>query len=168
MVRATRAKEIIRNEKRGQMGKAAYPRSEKYPANTKCPKCELIFESGVWKKANPQNKRRAFHWQLCPACMQIRDGQIGGVIQFVGTFMTGHRQDLLNRIRNLEKQTAEERPLERIINIKEGKQEIVVSATTEHLIARIGKAVQRDFGGTLDLRYTPEDKYAVARWHRDL
>ena len=167
MVKVTRTKEVIRKEKRGQVGKAAYPRPEKHPANTKCPKCELIFQDGVWKRGAPEN-RHLLNWKLCPACMQIRDGQVGGVIQFGGSFIAGHRQDLLNRIRNLEKQTAEERPLERIIDIKEGKHGILVSATTEHLIARIGKAVQRDFGGTLDLRYAPEDKFASARWHRDL
>ncbi len=166
MVNKTRAKEVFRNEKRGRVGKA-YPRPEKYPAHTKCPKCELIFQDGVWKKGRPENTQW-LHLQLCPACLQVRDGQVGGVIQFGGSFISNHRQDLLNRIRNLEKQTCEERPLERIIDIKEGRSEIFVSATTEHLIARIGKAVQRDFGGTLELRYAPEVKYATARWHRDL
>jgi hypothetical protein len=166
MVNETRAKEVFRNEKRGRVGKA-YPRPEKYPANTKCPKCELVFQDGVWKKGRPEN-RSQLHLQLCPACTQVRDGQVGGVIQFRGSFITSHKQDILNRIRNLEKQAVEDRPLERIINIKEGRGEILVSTTTEHLIARIGKAVQRDFGGTLDLRYAPEDKYATARWHRDL
>lgn len=166
MVRETRAKEVFRNERRGKVGKA-YPRPEKYPANTECPKCELIFQDGVWKRGVPEN-RQQLRRKLCPACMQIRDRQAGGIIRFVGSFIADHRQDLLNRIRNLEEQAVEERPLERIINIKEGKDGIIVSATTEHLIARIGKAVQRDFGGTLDLRYSPEDKFATARWHRDL
>ncbi len=166
MVRDTRAKEVFRNEKRGRVGKA-YSRPEKYPANTKCPKCELMFQDGVWKRGIPE-KRQQLHLQLCPACTQVRDRLVGGVIQFGGSFIADHRQDLLNRIRNLEKQAIEERPLERIIDIREVKDQILVSATTEHLIARIGKAVLRDFGGQLDLRYAPEDKYATARWHRDL
>jgi hypothetical protein len=166
MVRVTRAREVLRNERRGKVGKA-YPRPEKHPAHTRCPKCDLVFQDGVWKRGLPENRHNS-HMKLCPACLQIRDGQVGGVIQLGGSFVAGHRQDLLNRIRNLEKQTADERPLERIINIKEGRDEIMVSATTEHLIAKIGKAVLRDFGGTLDLRYTPSDKYATARWHRDL
>ncbi len=166
MVRNTRAKEVFRNEKRGRVGKA-YPRPEKYPANTKCPKCGLIFQDGVWKRGIPE-KRMQLHLQLCPACTQVRDRLVGGEIQFGGTFITDHRRDLLNRIRNLERQALVERPLERIIAIREGKEKILVSATTEHLIARIGKAVLRDFGGKLELRYAPEDKYATARWHRDL
>jgi len=87
---------------------------------------------------------------------------VGGIVEFTGAFAGVHRQELLNRIRNVEKQTQEERPLERIIQVKEGKEGIVVSATTEHLVARIGKSVQRDFGGELNLRYAPEDKFAYA------
>ena len=164
MVRETQAKEVFRIEKRGQVGDL---RAEKYPANTRCPKCRLIFHGGVWKRGVLVT-RQPLHLQLCPACIQIRDRQAGGVIRFDGSFISNHRQDLLNRIHNLEKQVVEVRPLERIINIKEDKNQITVSTTTEHLIARIGKAIQRDFGGELDLRYTREDKYAIARWHRDL
>jgi hypothetical protein len=89
------------------------------------------------------------------------------VVQLGGTFAALHRQDLLNRIRNVEARSANERPLERIMGIKEKNGQIMISATTEHLVARIGKAIQRDFGGVLELKYTPEDKFATARWHRD-
>jgi hypothetical protein len=67
----------------------------------------------------------------------------------------------------VERQTREERPLERIISLKENREGITVSATTEHLIAKIGKSIQRDFGGELDLRYAPEDKFALVHWRRD-
>jgi hypothetical protein len=100
--------------------------------------------------------------------MQVRDGLVGGVVQFSGTFAHTHRQELLNRIKNVEKQTQEERPLERIIGMKENREGITLSATTEHLVARIGKSVQRDYGGTLDLKYAPEDKFAFVHWHRDI
>jgi hypothetical protein len=89
------------------------------------------------------------------------------VVQLGGTFAALHRQDLLNRIRNVEALSTNERPLERIMGIQEKNGQIMISATTEHLVARIGKAIQRDFGGILELKYTPEDKFATARWHRD-
>ena len=107
------------------------------------------------------------HERLCPACLQVRDGQIGGIVQFSGTFANSHRQELLARIRNVEKQTRMDRPLERIIGMMQSEDSFMVSATTEHLVARIGKSIQRDFGGKLDLRYAPEDKFAFVHWHRD-
>ena len=164
MAKRLQAREGLRTQKRGQLG-GTLTRSEKYRSNTRCPKCDLLFQDGVWKRGTSNGLGQ--QWKLCPACMQIRDGQVGGIVQFSGTFAGSHRQELLNRIRNVEKQTQEERPLERIIGMKENKDGIMVSATTEHLVARIGKAIQRDFGGKLSLKYAPEDKFALAHWHRD-
>jgi hypothetical protein len=165
MVTGLRTREVIRKEKRGRVGDV-FQHVEKYPSNTRCPKCHLIFMDGVWKRAASRNPG-SNHWKLCPACTQIRGGLAGGVVQFTGTYAISHRQDLLNRIRNVEKQVLRGRPLERIIDIKEDRNRSVVSATTEHLIARIGKAIERDFGGVLELKYAPEDKLAFAHWHRD-
>lgn len=165
MAKKLKLREALRIQKRGQLG-GPYQRSGKYPSNTRCPKCNLLFQDGVWKRG-PSTVEQEQQWKLCPACLQIRDGQVGGIVQFSGAFAGTHRQELLNRIRNVEKQTQEERPLERIMSLKEDKEGIVVSATTEHLVARIGKSIQRDFGGELDLRYAPEDKFALVHWHRD-
>lgn len=166
MARRFRLSDTFRLDKRVDLF-SPNGRPEKYPSDTRCPECGLLFQAGVWKWSVP-NSKRALQSRLCPACQQIRDGRAGGVVELEGNFTVTHRQDLLNRIRNVEKQTLSERPLERIISIREEKQQIVVSATTEHLIARIGKAIQRDFGGVLDLKYAPEDKFATARWRRDL
>jgi hypothetical protein len=140
---------------------------EKFPGDTKCPECGLVFMGGVWRKTTAAAVR-GIPPKLCPACLQIRDGRAGGMVEIMGSFTPGHREELLNRIRNVEKQTAEDRPMERIISIKETKDRIVVSVTTEHLVARIGKAVQRDFGGNLQLKYAPEEKFAMAHWRRDI
>jgi hypothetical protein len=165
MAKRQQLRETFRTQKRGEPG-GPYQRTEKYRSNTQCPKCNLLFQDGVWKRGT-MAKGQDLQWKLCPACLQIRDGHVGGIVQFSGVFADSHRQELLNRIRNVEKQTQEERPLERIMSLKEGRDGITVSATTEHLIARIGKSVQRDFGGELDLRYAREDKFALAHWHRD-
>jgi len=165
MSKANRAREAFRTEKRGQLGGAL--QAEKYKADTKCPKCDLIFQNGVWKRSTLHSDHE-LHWRLCPACVQIRDKQIGGTIKCTGSFIENHRQEILNRINNVARQTFGAHPLERIISTSENKNQIIVSATTEHLIARIGKALERDFGGSLELRYAPDDKYATAQWHRDL
>ena len=165
MTKRQALRETSRTQKRGKLG-GPYQRTEKYRSNTRCPKCNLFFHDGVWKRGI-RAIGQDLQWKLCPACLQIRDGQVGGIVQFSGAFAGSHRQELLNRIRNVERKTKEERPLERIIDMKEDKGGITVSATTEHLVARIGKSVQRDFGGDLDLRYAPDDKFAYVHWHRD-
>ena len=164
MAKMSQPREVHRKEKRGAIGGSHH--SEKFPSNTRCPKCDLLYQGGIWKRT-PLSNGAELQWKLCPACAQIRDGQIGGIVELTGAFTGAHRQELLNRIHNVEKQTQDERPLERIIRVKENKKGIVVSATTEHLVARIGKSIQRDFGGALDLRYARDDKFAHAHWHRD-
>jgi hypothetical protein len=165
MAKKMQLREALQKQKRGSLG-GPDQRSGKYPSNTRCPKCDLLFQGGVWKRS-PAIGRHQLQWKLCPACLQIRNGVVGGIVHFSGTFADSHRREILNRIRNVEKHTQEERPLERIISLKEEKDSITVSATTEHLVARIGKSIQRDFGGDLDLRYAPEDKFAFVHWHRD-
>ena len=165
MAKRVAQRESQRTQKRGQLGNSL-KKSGKHHQNTRCPKCDLIFHDGVWKRG-PAEIEHAGQWKLCPACVQIRNGQVGGLIQFSGSFADAHRQEILNRIHNVERLTQEERPLERIMSLKENREGIFVSATTEHLVARISKSIQRDFGGTLSLRYAPQDKFAFAHWHRD-
>jgi hypothetical protein len=165
MAKKSRSREVLRKQRRGRFG-GPYQRSGKYRSNTQCPICHLLFQDGVWKHGAATSEP-VQQEKLCPACLQVRDGQVGGIVEFSGAFANSHRQELLARIRNVEKQTREERPLERIIRMMQGRDSIVVSATTEHLIARIGKSIQRDFGGKLDLKYALEDKFALAHWHRD-
>ncbi|HSW39747.1 MAG TPA: BCAM0308 family protein [Acidobacteriota bacterium] len=165
MAKKMQLRESLRTQKRGQLG-GAFQKSGKYPLNTRCPKCGLFFQNGVWKRA-AATATKDQQWKLCPACIQIRDKQIGGIVQFSGSFAHTHRQEIVNRIHNVEKQTREERPLERIMSLEEREGEITVFATTEHLVARLGKSIQRDFGGTLSLRYAPEDKFAFVHWRRD-
>jgi len=131
-----------------------------------CPKCNLVYQDGIWKQGG-FSKGKARLEKLCPACLQIREGWVGGIIQCSGAFADRHRRELLARIRNVEKQTQEERPLERIIGMKEGRDGIEISTTTEHLVARIAKSIHRVFGGELELKYAPEDKFAIAHWHRE-
>ena len=165
MAKRIQSREGLRVQKRGQLG-GPNQKPGKYRLNTRCPRCSLLFEDGVWKRS-VSSHARGQTWRLCPACLQIRDRQVGGIVQLSGAFAGSHRQELLNRIRNVEKQTREERPLERIINLKQNREGIIVSATTEHLVARMGKSILRDFGGELDLRYAPDDKFALVYWHRD-
>jgi NMD protein affecting ribosome stability and mRNA decay len=164
MGKRVQLRERLHTQKRGAIGGSSP--SEKYRSNTRCPKCNLLFQDGVWKNSSLGNGQTC-QWKLCPACAQIRDGQIGGIVQCSGAFTGTHRQELLNRIRNVEKLTREERPLERIIQMKEDREGITISATTEHLVARIGKSIQRDFGGELELRYAPDENFAFVHWHRD-
>jgi hypothetical protein len=143
-----------------------YRNPQKYPSDTECPGCGLLFQDGVWKMGLVKPERE-LHRHLCPACLQIRDDYPGGVLSLQGSFFDRHRDDIVHRIRNVEKTVREQHPLQRIMRIEEKSGELVVYTTDQHLAARLGKALRRDFGGELDLTYAKEDKFASARWRRD-
>ncbi len=157
--------EVFRKDMRFRLDHP-YRRPGKYPSDTKCPECGLLFQNGAWKWAEPKPNHE-LQWKLCPACLQVRDGYAGGVLKLSGSFLARHREEILNRVRNVEKRVLGEHPLERIMRMEERSGEIIVYATSEHLIARLAKALHRDFRGTLDLKYAREDKFATAHWRRE-
>jgi len=143
-----------------------YRNLQKYPSDTECPGCGLLFQDGVWKMAvvRPEHK---LHHQLCPACLQTRDDYPGGILTLGGSFLDAHREDILHRVRNVEKLVREEHPLQRIMRIEENPGQVIVFTTDPHLAVRISKALRSDFGGELSLNYAKEDQFATARWSRN-
>jgi hypothetical protein len=126
----------------------------------------LLYVHGAWKRASApvEEKRRP---RKCPACLQIRDNFPGGVLHLGGSFLTLHRKEILQCVRNSEKAALAEHPLGRIFRSEEIRGEMLFYSTTEHLVSRIGKALRNAFGGELQLKYGPEVEWAIARWHRD-
>lgn len=157
--------EVFRKDMRFRLDNP-YRNPHKYPSDTECPGCGLLFQDGAWKIAviKPEHE---LHHHLCPACLQTRDDYPGGVLTLEGKFFDVHREDVLHRIRNVEKVVREEHPLQRIMRIEENPGEIVVYTTDQHLAVRMGKALRSDFGGELSLSYAKEDKFAKARWSRN-
>ena len=143
-----------------------YRAPKKHRKNTKCPECGLIYSRGAWRHAKAQ-LRGEVHWKSCPACLRTRHGFAGGELKLSGDFFIEHHGEILNRIENLARAVKAEHPLERIVKMDEKSGELVIFATSEHLVARLGKAVHRDFKGELVLKYARDDKYALAHWRRD-
>lgn len=144
-----------------------YRAQKKHPKNTKCPNCGLMFQKGAWRLAKAQ-PLGAMHWKLCPACLQTRHSFAGGELKLSGSFLAEHHGEILNRIENVARGVVKEHPLERIMKMEERNDEIVIFVTSEHLAARLGKAIHSDFKGELVLKYARDDKYAVAHWRRDV
>ena len=139
---------------------------EKYPDDTLCPKCGAVFVKGRWKWAKPLSKDDVTS-TLCPACRQIKDDHAGGVLALSGSFLTAHREDILNRVRNIEEAEKKDHPLQRIMGIVDKGEQIEIRATSEHLVARMAKALKSDFNGELDLSFMREEHFARAHWRRN-
>jgi len=139
---------------------------EKYPDDTVCPDCGAVFLKGKWTWGKPL-RREDVSSMLCPACQQIKDDFAGGVLTLSGSFLPAHREDILNRVRNIEEAEKKDHPLQRIMGIADRGEEIEIRATSEHLVARMAKALKSDFDGELELSFMPDENFARAHWRRN-
>ncbi|MDM7273999.1 BCAM0308 family protein [Sulfurihydrogenibium azorense] len=142
-----------------------YFTKEKYHDPSVCERCGVVFHNGIfeWMKEVPKNAEKI----VCPACRRIEDNYEGGIVYLEGQFLEKHKDEILHRIKNVEEEEMEYRPLERIIDIKEENGKLVIRTTYEHLARRIGEAVHKAYKGELKLNYPEGKKYVRVYWHRD-
>ena len=73
----------------------------------------------------------------------------GGILTLSGSFVAAHREDILNRVRNVENEEKKDHPLQRIMKIVDKGGGDRIRTTSEHLVARMGKALKSDFSADL-------------------
>jgi hypothetical protein len=89
------------------------------------------------------------------------------VITLRGEFLTTHKDQILQLIRNEEARAKEGNPLARIISIKEMESSIEIQTTTERFAERIGKEIKRAFKGKISYHWTHGDKLVRVEWYRE-
>jgi hypothetical protein len=105
--------------------------------------------------------------EICQACHRIRDKYPAGVVTLSGGFVSDHKEELLHLARNNESQEKQAHPLDRIMDIEEKVDSIVITTTDIHLPRQIGEALCRAYKGHLDLRYDYEGYFVRAEWRRE-
>ena len=130
-----------------------------------CTKCGLVFHDGIfeWLNATPPKAQK----MTCPACRRIGDAYEGGHVVLEGTFISGHKSDVVNTIKRAEESEKRQRPLERIMELAIGFNRIDVKTTYEHMARRIGQAIHNAFKGDLKLQYLDAEKFVRVHWKRD-
>lgn len=137
-----------------------------------CSDCQAVWRRGNWS-LDPAIRREVVRWStptsaVCPACRSTKEGTPTGILYLAGSFLEKNRAEILNLVRNAERAAAAKNPLERIIRIHEAsRQSLVVETTSEKLARRLGRAVSKACGGTLEIRFSHEDKLVRVYWRRD-
>jgi NMD protein affecting ribosome stability and mRNA decay len=137
----------------------------KLPDVTLCPECKAIYRGGRWRwpaVAKPTSTRR----ELCPACRRIRDRVPAGVVTLRGEFARAHRDELLGVVRNLEAKERAAHPLNRLIEVRDEGDEVVLTTTDVHLAHAIGVALFHAYRGTLHAPWVQEGDLLRVRWER--
>jgi NMD protein affecting ribosome stability and mRNA decay len=85
-----------------------------------------------------------------------------------GEFLKKHREEILNRIKNIVDEVMSQRPLQRILWLEEKEDgSIEIATTSEHLARHLGEAINSAFKGEFDFKYNEGEKLVRVFWHRD-
>jgi hypothetical protein len=140
-----------------------YREGDKSLETAQCTECGVLFLNGRWSWEEPPAETKE---TICPACRRIADRYPAGHIEIKGSFFAEHREELLNLIRNTEKQEKGQYPLERIMSITDQKNHTLITTTGIHIARRIGEALSRAYKGELSFQYADAEKRIRVYWQR--
>ena len=140
-----------------------YQERDKWPEPTRCPNCGALFVQGRWSWAEaPAGANEV----ICPACRRIADHYPAGYIEIKGPFLVEHQTEILNLLRNVEKQEKDKHPLERIMAITTEGDHPLITTTGIHLARRLGEALAHAYKGELSFQYADGEESIRVSWQR--
>lgn len=140
-----------------------YKSSAKLPTPTVCPECGAVYSNGRWQWLTQADTA---HREMCPACHRIHDHFPAGYVKLEGEFLSEHRDQIIQLVRNVEKKERAEHPLQRIVEIADEGAGVLVTTTDVHLAHGIGEALHHAYKGELDSHYNKEEKMLRVSWKR--
>jgi hypothetical protein len=156
-------------EKRGRIGGKSsnpYHEGKKYPEPTECPRCHLVYRGGRWRQMEGTNGKGSAHSSHCPACRRELDRLPAGLLYLGGTYLTQHREEILNIATNQSQSAWALRPLQRIMWIERTGDSTEIATTNSHLAMRIGKAIADACKGDLTIKHAPDAQLVRVYWER--
>lgn len=139
-----------------------------------CRECGAMYGDRRWIAANSDSgNERHKPWQparevVCPACEQMRSGEPRGFVYLDGDFLRTHQAEIEQLLNREGERAAEDNPLARIMEVKQGDgHKLTVSTTTEHLAQRLGHALEKAYGGSVEYHFSHENKLARVNWLRE-
>jgi len=140
-----------------------YREDKKWPEPTVCTECHSVYLEGRWTWYEPPAKPNKV---VCPACQRIAENYPAGHLELHGSFFKEHQEEMLNLIHNEEKQEKSAHPLERIMDIHEEDEQVLITTTGIHIARRIGEAISRAYQGDLSFSYGDGEKTIRVSWSR--
>jgi hypothetical protein len=141
-----------------------YKRVQKLPEPSFCRQCGAVYHAGRWQWGPHASDA---HEVLCQACHRTNDKYPAGVLTLSGSSVAANSGELQRIARHQEASEKQDHPLNRIIDIEQTADGLVVNTTDIHLPARIGKAIKRAFRGTLDEHFDEAGYFVRVNWRRD-
>jgi hypothetical protein len=136
-----------------------------------CEVCRAVYSKKRWIQRDDrlaQLLAPMAHEVLCPACTMAAKGLARGSLRLEGAFFVQHRSDIEALLKGEADRAALDNPTARILGWDATELDaLTVTTSTEHLVERLGHAVNRAYGGTIDYGFSHANKLARASWRRD-
>jgi len=131
-----------------------------------CPSCNAHFIHNRWswetqKNAHPTEKF------LCPACERIAKNHPAGSVEIRGSYFQANRHNIIKLIMNIESVEKSAHPLERLMNLTDQGDHLVLKTTGTHLACKIGKTLSRAFKGEYSFFYGEGEQQIFVYWERN-
>lgn len=175
-----KTKPTEREVRRSQLGKTEdwrFPEKrletgEDKPGHLYCPRCHAVSVEKRWFLDEKKYHEFVHHDPsaiavLDPGCERIEKGIIEGEVTLHGSFLVNHKEEILNRINNEEKEDRENNPISRLASVEDRGEEIYILTTTQFLAERIGKEIKKAYDGELEVQSLPREKFSRVRWSRN-
>jgi len=160
----------------GETHKWEYPRRDyrgpsAIPAQSVCPVCHAISDGRHWLLDERLYQRLRMSpyvkVELCPADQRIARQMYDGEIVLQGAWLNGHKEEVLNWVRNEEKRSRATNPMARLASVDERDGTIYILTTSQALARRIGSGLKSAFKGRLKIQRLPYETFTRVRWARD-
>lgn len=134
-----------------------------------CKKCGIVYWNKSWhnKTDSPHilaetSLALKIKFVLCPACQMIKDKKYEGEI-FLSAVPERFRNNIKFLAENYGERAFREDPMDRIISIKEERNNIQILTTENQLAQRLAKKINETFGGKLRVAISHSHEEDVIR-----
>jgi hypothetical protein len=108
-------------------------------------------------------------WVECPACeQQEKTGLCYGRVIASGRFAQENLDAIVRRVRNVERRAGLSQPERRIVSAEWDGERLEVLTTSQKLAHRIGRELEKAFGGRARYRWSSVDGSLYAAWRHEL
>jgi hypothetical protein len=135
----------------------------RHAGTSRCPDCGALYDDGRWTWHISSEQ---MHQLQCPACKRIHEQAPAGEITLDGDYLLNRRDEVLALLHHQADGEKQEHPLERIMDIQESPEHIVVQTTGPHLVRRLGAAMLHAHQGALEISYRTNEGLLRASWAR--
>lgn len=130
-----------------------------------CSECGVVYFDKSWHRGLLEEKQkhlkenRQFKFTLCPVCKMKKDKIFEGELTIrLTTNNLRLKEEILNTVKNSDKQAQERDPLDRILWMEDKGDEVKIFTSENQLAVKMGKKLESSFPkSTLEIKHSGED-----------